>query len=167
MESETNYEIIPVNHTCSKIINNTVVTPQPGSLTEQHTQNINDLQTQQSVNSQYDTIKGGSKNRHFKIISVNGENVKLKGRVNIKQNSSPLNAAKKLLSSYSKHYKMDNSQKTDLEIIFKIKETTISSKRKEYGPYIGYYYKYSDIEAKNAMFAGITPQFKPIVKIYQ
>ena len=162
-----NYEVTPINNTCSKIINNTIVLPQQGSITEQQSQNINDFHTQHIENTKYDTItsvSGGSKYRHFKIINVNNENIKLKGRVNIKENSSPLNAAKKLLSSYSKHYKLSNTQKTNLNIIFTIKETTKISKKKEYGPYTGYFYKYNDTESSKAMFAGITPLFKPIVK---
>jgi len=174
VDSEINYDVVPVNSKCSQVINTSIIQPQPGSVTASSAQSINDVNDQHTANIKYDTIGnvdvkplyGGGIYRNFKIIEVNGEEIKLKGRVSIKENSTPLNAAKKLLTSYAKYNKLNNNEKTKLKITFKIKETTYNSNKKTYGPYIGKYYKYTEEEATKAMFAGIKPRFKPIVKRY-
>ncbi len=105
--------------------------------------------------------------RHFKIVEVDGKEVKLKGRVNIKDHQTPLNAAKKLLTSYAKEHNLKDNGKTKLNIVFSIQETNRESKNKIYGPYSGKYYKYTPAEAAKAKASGISFKFKPIVKLHK
>ena len=85
----------------------------------------------------YHSSQGGSKNiiRKFSIIQLGNKKVKM-GNTNIKYNQSPINAALNLLkdiqsSSIIKKLKIS-------KIKFYIKENTVGSKNKIFGPYIGY-----------------------------
>jgi len=120
-------------------------------------------------------VKGGSKKdytgeyRHFKMVEADGKPVKSNARADIKENQTPLNAAKKLLTSMVKKEKLSDNAKTKLKVIFYIQETNRDSKSKIYGPYIGTYYKYSASEAAKAKAAkgAVSFKFKPIVKLYK
>ena len=103
--------------------------------------------------------------RNFKIVEVDGKAVTMEGRVSIKDHQAPLNAAKKLLTSYSKHHGLKDNGKIKLKITYKIQETTRGSTNKIYGPYSGKYYKYSPEEAAKASASGISFKFKPVVKL--
>ena len=107
--------------------------------------------------------------RHFKMVEADGKQVKSDARADIKENQTPLNAAKKLLTSMVKKEKLSDNAKTKLKVIFYIQETNRDSKSKIYGPYIGTYYKYTASEAAKAKAAkgSVSFKFKPIVKLYK
>ena len=79
--------------------------------------------------------------RHFHIIQLNNKNVKI-GNVSIKKESTPINAAKKLLNNLVKN-KL-NLKKANILI----KESTKGSTKKIYGPYLGYFQKNKLVEIK-------------------
>jgi len=121
---------------------------------------------------EHNYYEGGKKEytgeyRNFKILEVDGKEVKLEGRVSIKDHQTPLNAAKKLLTSYAKHHELRDNGKIKLKIVYKIQETTRGSKNKIYGPYSGKYYKYNAEEAAKAKASGISFKFRPVVKLYK
>jgi hypothetical protein len=107
--------------------------------------------------------------RHFKMVEADGKQVKSDARADIKEHQTPLNAAKKLLTSMVKKEKLSDNAKTKLKVIFYIQETNRDSKSKIYGPYIGTYYKYTASEAAKAKAAkgAVSFKFKPIVKLYK
>ena len=105
--------------------------------------------------------------RRFKISKIDGKEVNLEGRAEIKEHHTPLNAAKKLLTSYAKHHELRDNGKIKLRLVYTIVETTRGSKNKEYGPYFGKYYKYNAEEAAKAKASGISFKFKPMVKLYK
>jgi len=107
--------------------------------------------------------------RHFKFVEVDGKPYTSTARANITNYQTPLNAAKKLLSSMIKQEKLSDNAKSKLKIVFYIKEINRESKNKKYGPYIGTYYKYTPSEAAKAKTLGgkVSFKFKPIVKLYK
>jgi len=113
------------------------------------------------------SMKGGfTKNdeRHFKVIEVNGKPVDF-GIANIRGDRTPLSAARKLLKSIAKHFKVYGNNRFNFRVTFKIYETTQGSKHKQYGPYQGRYHRYSPEEMKKAKAAGQTFRMKPVVKL--
>jgi hypothetical protein len=90
--------------------------------------------------------KGGAKKeytgtyRHFTLHEVNGKSVDI-GTADIKDHQTPLNAAKKLLSSYCRHEGIKSNERNKVNIIFTIRETT-RGHSKVYGPYKGKFVKY-------------------------
>jgi hypothetical protein len=119
-------------------------------------------------------MEGGKKEytgtyRHFKMVEVDGKAVKTDARADIKDHQTPLNAAKKLLTSMVKKEKLSDNAKSKLKVIFYIQETNRDSKSKVYGPYVGTYYKYTPSEAAKAKAAGgkVSFKFRPVVKLYK
>jgi hypothetical protein len=107
--------------------------------------------------------------RHFKLVEVDGKPYTSSARAYIKEHQTPLNAAKKLLTSMIKPQKLSDNAKSKLKVVFHIKETNRESKTKVYGPYIGKYHKYTPSEAAKAKTASgkVSFKFKPIVKLYK
>ena len=90
--------------------------------------------------------KGGAKReytgtyRHFTLHEVDGKSVTI-GTADIKDHQTPLNAAKKLLSSYCRHEGIKSNERNKVNITFTIRETT-RGHSKVYGPYKGKFVKY-------------------------
>ena len=90
--------------------------------------------------------KGGAKKeytgtyRHFTLHEVNGKEVDI-GTATIKDHQTPLNAAKKLLSSWCRHQGIKSNERNKYDIKFCIRETT-RGHSKIYGPYKGKFVKY-------------------------
>lgn len=123
-------------------------------------------------NNNNNSIKGGASNytgtyRHFKIVELNGKEVKLDYGAAIKEHQTPLNAAKKLLKSICLHMGLKGMKKLQCNATYVIKETTQGSSKKMYGPYHGKYSKYTPAEAKKAMASGISFKMKPVVKLHK
>ena len=55
-DSENNFDIVPINKTCSSNINTTVIKPSPGSSGSLQDNNLNSLDAQNKVNAQYDNV---------------------------------------------------------------------------------------------------------------
>jgi len=105
--------------------------------------------------------------RNFRVIKLNEKKLKI-GNVSISYKASPGSAARKLLTSIA-HYKglMKNKKASMPKVKFCIQEYTQGSLKKIYGPYIGYYKKYTSNELKKAETANGKVKFtmKPIVKL--
>jgi hypothetical protein len=136
--------------------------------------NENNEDDENDENDENDEMEGGKKEytgeyRHFKMVEADGKPVKSNARADIKEHQTPLNAAKKLLTSMVKKEKLTDNAKTKLKVIFYIQETNRDSKSKIYGPYVGTYHKYTPSEAAKAKSAKgkVSFKFKPIVKLYK
>ena len=114
--------------------------------------------------------KGGAKKeytgtyRHFTLHEVNGKEVEI-GTATIKDYQTPLNAAKKLLSSYCRHEGIKSNERNKINITFTIRETT-RGHSKIYGPYKGKFVKYDKpvmIKLKSGKV--IKRTVKPMVKL--
>ena len=114
--------------------------------------------------------KGGAKKeytgtyRHFTLHEVNGKEVEI-GTADIKDYQTPLNAAKKLLSSYYRHQGIKSNERNKYDIKFCIRETT-RGHSKIYGPYKGKFVKYDKplmIKLKSGKV--IKRLVKPMVKL--
>jgi len=116
--------------------------------------------------------KGGAKKeyigtyRHFTLHEVNGKEVEVEiGRADIKDHQTPLNAAKKLLSSWCRHEGIKSNERNKVNITFTIRETT-RGHAKIYGPYKGKFVKYDKpvmIKFKNGKV--IKKTVKPMVSL--
>jgi hypothetical protein len=105
--------------------------------------------------------------RHFRVIELDGKPVSF-GEGKITNKSSPADAARKLLSSIAHNKGLDGMKKLNIgKIKFKIQEFTQGSKKKIYGPYVGYFHKYTAEELKKSTFKDEkrVPKMKPIVKL--
>lgn len=96
--------------------------------------------------------------RHFHIIQLNNKNVKI-GNVSIKKESTPINAAKKLLNNLVKN-KL-NLKKANILI----KESTKDSTKKIYGPYLGYFQKNKLVEIKKDVKKDVKVKTKTSAKL--
>lgn len=118
--------------------------------------------------------KDDSNKRTFKVVELNGKIVDF-GNFTIKKKTAsgkpgpgPIIAARKALQSISKYLKIN---KTKLNVNFMIQEITRGkSQYKIYGPYNGYYRKYSTKELKEKKIKTkdgkyITLEYEPIVKL--
>jgi hypothetical protein len=56
MDSENDYDIIPINNSCSTINNSTVTVSSPGSATSYTNQDITNINNQHAVSGQYDNV---------------------------------------------------------------------------------------------------------------
>ena len=56
MDSENNYDVVPINNSCNDVINKDVTISSPGSKTAHSDQNITNINNQYDTNSQYDSI---------------------------------------------------------------------------------------------------------------
>jgi hypothetical protein len=106
--------------------------------------------------------------RRFKIDSIkkgnNLEKVTFDATTSIKPGSTPLSAARKLLTSYCEKTK---TPKSKVNIVYTIREITRDYKKgfhKVYGPYSGKYHMYTNAEKKEAKAAGVSFSGKPVVK---
>jgi hypothetical protein len=123
-----------------------------------------------------DSMEGGKKEkkeytgsyRHFKLVKVDGKAYTSGSRADIKEHHTPLYAARKLLTSMVKKDNLSDNAKSKLKVVFTIQETTRHS-QKEFGPYVGTYYKYTPSEAAKAKTADgkVSFKFKPIVKLHK
>lgn len=119
------------------------------------------------------------KKRYFKIVELDGQVVDF-GRLSVrkitkamrgnpggKPGPGPLGAAKKALRSISDHLGMSGDKKSKVHVQFMIKEITRSSDSKKiYGPYEGYYKKYSEKEMKEKKKkTGRDYTMEPVVKL--
>jgi len=107
--------------------------------------------------------------RHFKVVNVDGKAVDF-GLISIKKYRTPLSAAKKALRVIANHYKKSQKNKETFRATFQIYETTRGSSNKTYGPYNGYFHKYTKEEmaaatTKNSKGVKIVRQFKPMVHL--
>ena len=105
--------------------------------------------------------------RHFRVVKLDGKEVEI-GGVSITQKASPGDAARKLLSSIAHEKGLKKSKKLELgKVKFSIQEYTQSSKKKVYGPYEGYFHKYTAEELKKAKTAKGKQAFtmRPMIKL--
>jgi len=105
--------------------------------------------------------------RHFRVVKVDSKEVSL-GGVSISDKASPGDAARKLLKSIAHDKGLEKNKKLNMgKVKFVIQEYTQGSKKKMYGPYVGYYRKYTAEELKKARTAGGKVKFtmKPVVKL--
>jgi len=115
-------------------------------------------------------IRTGGKSegdRHFRVVKMENKNVSL-GGVSISKVASPSDAARKLLKSIAHEKGLEKMKKLNMgNVKFSIQEYTQGSKKKVYGPYIGYYRKYTADEMKKAKTAKGKVKFtmKPVVKL--
>ncbi len=110
---------------------------------------------------------GVAEERHFRVVELDGKKTEI-GGVSITNAASPSSAARKLLSSIAHEKGFKKMKKLDLgKVHFKIQEYTRGSKNKVYGPYVGYFHKYTAEELKKAKTAGGKQSFtmKPVVKL--
>jgi len=102
--------------------------------------------------------------RHFTLHNVDGKEVEI-GTADIKDHQTPLNAAKKLLSSWCRHEGIKSNERNKVNITFTIRETT-RGHSKIYGPYKGKFVKYDKpvmIKLKNGKV--IKKTIKPMVSL--
>ena len=114
-------------------------------------------------------LVGGKKtdgDRHFRICKLNGKEVTL-GGVSISNKASPRDAAKKLLGSIAHEKGLKKMNKLKLKEKYVIQEYTQGSAKKMYGPYHGYYRKYTAAEMKKSKTAGGKVKFtmEAVVKL--
>ena len=111
--------------------------------------------------------KSTENKRHFRVVDVDGKTVSF-GEGKITSKASPGDAARKLLSSIAHNKGLEGIKKLDIgKVKFKIQEFTQGSKKKIYGPYVGYFHKYTAQELKKSSFADVkrAPKMKPVVKL--
>ena len=83
-----------------------------------------------------------SKYRYFTLARLNDKDVEF-GRVKItKKSGSPLDSAKKLVTSICEYEGLLKDKKLQCKAHFYIRETTSGSNKKIYGPYSGSFKKY-------------------------
>jgi len=123
-DSESNFDIVPINKTCSSNINSTVIKPSPGSSGDNLDSNLNTLDAQNKVDAQYDSVD------NIEVKSLTGGSLKnyiIKFRTkqyNINSNDE-INAIKIVLNNkiYKKDYLLyineKNSNKTSTYIIIR------------------------------------------------
>ena len=88
--------------------------------------------------------------RHFRVVQLEGKKVEI-GGVSVSSKASPGSAARKLLTSIAHHKGLKKNKKASMpKVKFCIQEYTQGSLKKIYGPYIGYYKKYTSNELKKA-----------------
>ncbi len=105
--------------------------------------------------------------RHFRVVELENKKVNI-GGVIIKSKNNPRSAASKLLTSIAHEKGLMKNKKIKLgKVKFSIQEYTQGSKKKIYGPYIGYFHKYTKNELKTSYSAEGKIKFtmKPIVKL--
>ena len=104
MDSETNFEINPVNQNCKNVVNNQVIQSDPNTNNNNASSNVNTTLDQHTLDSQYDNtdaiivkpMYGG--NKKFKIIFKKKEYLVI--------SNNEINAIKNVLNN--KIYKTDN-----------------------------------------------------------
>lgn len=105
--------------------------------------------------------------RHFRVVELENKKVNIGGVV-IRSKNNPRSAASKLLTSIAHEKGLMKNKKIKLgKVKFSIQEYTQGSKKKIYGPYIGYFHKYTKNELKTSYSAEGKIKFtmKPIVKL--
>jgi len=115
MDSENNYDIVPVNNSCNNIIHTDIIVSSPGSDTSKSNQNIDIASKQLHADGQYDNVDnisvkplyGGKKNILFTI--------KFRNKIVNIESLNEESAIKRFLDN--KIYKKDHL----LEIIYKNK----------------------------------------------
>jgi len=122
MDSEnSDYDIVPINNSCTNTINSSVIVSSPGSQTSNTNQNISNINTQHEVNSQYDNVdninvqplySGGKKLKNSLVF-----NIKFRNKIINIESSSEKKAIRIFLKN--KNYKKDHI----LEIIYKNKNS--------------------------------------------
>ena len=105
--------------------------------------------------------------RHFRVVQLESKKVEF-GGVSITSKASPGSAARKLLTSIAHEKGLKKNKKAAMpKVKFCIQEYTQGSSKKVYGPYIGYFHKYTAAELKKATTAKGKVKFtmKPVVKL--
>lgn len=110
------------------------------------------------------STSSSTKVRHFKLIEADKNELNI-GYVKIGHSGSPLAAAKKLFKSLCHHRNLSGENKLKCKSTFTIQETTQESKKKIFGPYIGYWKKLTEKEQKEAERAGIKFTMRSVVKL--
>jgi hypothetical protein len=122
MDSENNYDIVPVNNLCDNVIHHNVTVSSPGSDTSYSNQNVTNVSNQYDANGQYDnvddiTVKplygGILKNVKANILFT----IKFRNKIVNIESLNEESAIKKFLDN--KIYKKDHL----LEIIYKNKSS--------------------------------------------
>jgi isopenicillin N synthase-like dioxygenase len=108
--------------------------------------------------------EGGSRIRHFKLIEADKKEMNV-GYVKVNNSGTPLSAAKKLFKSLCHVKNLNGDDKLKLRSTFTIQETTNLSKKKIFGPYVGYYKKLTEKEKKEASRAGVQFEMRSVVKL--
>ena len=101
-----------------------------------------------------DFMENSSENlRHFRVVELDGKKVSI-GNVSITNKGSPSDAARKLLTSIAHEKGLKKMKKLDLgKVKFKIYQYSRNFKNKTYGPYEGFFHKYTAAELKKAKTA--------------
>ena len=141
---------------------------------EKNKKSLKEHQVNTSINKKGGADKDESNKRTFKVVELNGKVVDF-GNFTIKKKTSsgnpgpgPIIAARKALQSITKYLK---TNKLKLNVNFMIQEITRGKTQyKIYGPYNGYYRKYSSKELKNKKIKTkegkyIVLEYEPIVKL--
>lgn len=105
--------------------------------------------------------------RHFRVIELENKKVSI-GEVTISNKASPGDAAKKLLKSIAYEMGLKGNKKISMgQVKYTIQEFTRDSKNRVFGPYIGYYHKYTEEELKKSIISDgkIKYTMKAIVKL--
>jgi hypothetical protein len=163
----------PINQTRNRSGNKIRVPPLEVPISNKNSKTPNGAKAPRSYpHPNFPLIKGGAKTysgkyRNFRIIEVDGKSVKYDSSASIKENQTPLNAAKKLLKSICLQDGLKGMKKLECHHTFIIQETTRGSNKKMYGPYGGKYVKYTPEEAKKATAAGIAFKMKPVVSLHK
>ena len=126
----------------------------------------NNSQSQKNNNQYGGKVAYVSGQRHFRVVELDGKEVKI-GMVKIKEGQTPSNAARKLLMSIADEKGLKKMNKLNLKAKYVIQETTRGSAHKMFGPYSGKYVKYTAEELKKAKTSGGKVSFtmKPVVKL--
>lgn len=116
-DSENNFDIVPINNTCSSNINTTVIKPSPGSSGSIQDNNLNNIDAQNKANSQYDNVD------NIEVKSLTGGSLKnyiinfRTKQYNINSNNE-INAIKIILNNriYKKDYLLYINEKNTNKI---------------------------------------------------
>jgi len=121
MDSENNYDIVPVNNSCNNVIHTDVTISSPGSDTGNSNQNITSTSNQTEANAQFDNVDNITVKPLYGGILKNVKNIlftiKFRNKIVNIDSLNEESAIKKFLDN--KIYKKDHL----LEIIYKNKSS--------------------------------------------
>jgi hypothetical protein len=118
IESENSFEIVPINKTCSSNINTTVIKASPGSSGDALDSGLNNIDAQNKVNAQYDSVD------NIEVKSLTGGSLKnyiinfRTKKYNINSDNE-INAIKTILNNkiYKKDYLLYINEKNNNKIV--------------------------------------------------
>lgn len=121
MDSENNYDIVPVNNSCNNVINNNVIVPSPGSDNAKSNQQIESVNNQTDANAQFDNVDNITVKPLYGGFLKNIKNIlftiKFRNKIVNIESVNEESAVKKFLDN--KIFKKDHL----LEIIYKNKNS--------------------------------------------